>query len=153
MFLSVYTGCCGCTESRVRGRDDRRRTRHLTRNMIADRKAVILCVDDEENALTLRKRVLQKAGYEVLTALSGTEAFDILGSHRVDLVLTDHLMPGITGIELARQVKSLHSEIPVVLLSGVNEIPVDADVADAFLSKVEGPDRLCEKVAAVLNRS
>ena len=42
---------------------------------------------------------------------------------------------------------------PVVLLSGVNEIPIGADVADAFLSKVEGPDSLCEKVAVVLNRS
>ena len=118
--------------------------------MILDRKAVILCVDDEENALMLRKRVLQRAGYEVLTALSGKEALDILESHTIDLVLTDHLMPGTTGTELARQIKSQHSETRVVLLSGVNEIPVGADVADAFLSKVEGPDSLCEKVAAVL---
>src|ERR1700739_4062193 len=85
--------------------------------MISDPKAVILCVDDEENALTLRKRVLQKAGYEVLTALSGREALAILASRRVDLVLTDHLMPGITGLELARQVKSQHPGIQVVLLS------------------------------------
>ena len=121
--------------------------------MTVDRKAVILCVDDEENALALRKRVLQKAGYEVLTALSGKEALDILRSGKIDLVLTDHLMPGITGIELARQVKSQHSEVRVVLLSGVNEIPNGADVADAFLSKVGGPDILCQKVAAILNRS
>jgi two-component system, OmpR family, response regulator CpxR len=121
--------------------------------MISDPKAVILCVDDEENALTLRKRVLQKAHYEVLTALSGREALAILASRRVDLVLTDHLMPGITGLELARQVKSQHPGIQVVLLSGVNEIPAGADVADAFLSKVEGPGSLCEKLAAVLNRS
>ena len=121
--------------------------------MVLDHKAVILCVDDEENALALRKRVLQKAGYEVLTALSGGEALEILRSRTVDLVLTDHLMPGITGIELARKVKSQHSETRVLLLSGVNEIPFGADVADAFLSKVEGPDSLCEKVAALLNRS
>ena len=121
--------------------------------MALNNKAVILCVDDEENALTLRKRVLQKVGYEVLTALSGREALDILASRPVDLVLTDHLMPGITGIELARQVKSQYSEIRVVLLSGVNEIPAGADVADAFLSKVEGPDILCERIGAVLNLS
>lgn len=121
--------------------------------MVLNHKAVILCVDDEENALALRKRVLQKVGYEVLTALSGREALDILASRPIDLVLTDHLMPGITGIELARQVKSQYSEIRVILLSGVNEIPAGADVADAFLSKVEGPDILCERIGAVLNPS
>jgi CheY-like chemotaxis protein len=121
--------------------------------MILNRKAVILCVDDEENALTLRKHVLQNAGYDVMTALSATQALEIVRSCSVDLVLADHLMPGITGTELARQLKSEHPEIQVVLLSGVNEIPSDAEVADAFLSKVEGPDKLCQNIAAVLNRS
>ena len=116
-------------------------------------KAVILCVDDEENPLVLRKLVLQKAGYEVITARSAKEALEISRSRGVDLVLTDHLMPGTTGAELARQIK-LHSPATrVVLLSGVNEIPVGADAADIFLSKVEGPDSLCKKIAALLGGS
>ena len=114
-------------------------------------KAVILCVDDEERPLVLRKLVLQKAGYEVLTANSAKEALDVVGSRKVDLVLSDHLMPGTSGVELAQQIKARYPNLPVVLLSGVNEIPVGADSADAFLTKVEGPDKLCKEIAAVLS--
>lgn len=114
-------------------------------------RAVILCVDDEDNPLVLRKLVLQKAGYEVITAKSAQEALQIASSRGIDLVLTDHLMPGVTGAELARQIKAKSPTTRVVLLSGVNEIPVGADAADVFLSKVEGPDSLCKKIAALLS--
>jgi CheY-like chemotaxis protein len=116
-------------------------------------RAVILCVDDEVRALSLRQLVLQKAGYDVITATSAKEALAVVGSHRVDLVLSDQLMPGITGAELAREIKAQHPSLPVVLFSGLNEVPVDAHSADAFLSKLEGPDRLCKAIAAVLNGS
>ena len=115
------------------------------------RKAVILCVDDEENPLVLRKFVLQKAGYEVLTARSGNEALTLTKSKDVDLVLSDHLMPGMNGVELARQVKARHPKLPVVLISGVNDIPPGASTADAFVSKVEGPDILCQRIASILD--
>ena len=115
-------------------------------------RAVILCVDDEENPLVLRKLVLQKAGYQVLTARSAREALDIATAQNIDLVLTDHLMPGVKGSELARQIKSQFPHTRVVLLSGVNEIPEGAEAADAFVSKVEGPDILCQQIAAVLSR-
>ena len=62
---------------------------------MADNKHVILCVDDEDNPLVLRKLVLEKAGYEVATAHSADEALNILASRRIDLVLSDHLMPGV----------------------------------------------------------
>jgi CheY-like chemotaxis protein len=114
-------------------------------------RAVILCVDDEERALVFRRLVLQKAGYDVVTATSAKEALAVVGSHRVDLVLSDQLMPGTTGAELAREIKAQHPSLPVVLLSGLNEIPPGADSADAFLSKLEGPDRLCKAIAAVLS--
>src|SRR5512133_3308445 len=113
--------------------------------------AVILCVDDEANPLELRKLVLQKAGYRVITANSGREALEILASHSVDLVLSDHLMPGITGAERAQQIKDLRLQVPVVLLSGVNEIPAGAEAATVFLSKVEGPEKLCRQIAIVLD--
>jgi CheY-like chemotaxis protein len=121
--------------------------------MTESKKAVILCVDDEDNPLLLRQIVLQKAGYEVITAKSAAEALHIAASRSVDLVLTDHLMPGTTGAELAREIKAKLPTIRVVLLSGVNEIPRDADAADVFLSKVEGPESLCRQIAALLNRS
>ena len=111
---------------------------------------VILCVDDEPNSLILRKLVLEKAGYKVLTASSANQAMDVLSSAPVDLVLSDQLMPGTTGTELARNVKAVRPELPVVLISGVNEIPPDAANADLFMSKVEGPVAMCEKISAVL---
>jgi CheY-like chemotaxis protein len=117
------------------------------------RNPVILCVDDEDNPLELRRLVLQKAGYQVLTARSGEEALQLIRARAVDLVLSDHLMPGLTGSELALRIKTSHPGLPVILISGVNDIPVNADSADIFLSKVEGPDRLCQAVAAVLNAS
>jgi CheY-like chemotaxis protein len=115
--------------------------------------ALILCVDDEENPLILRKLVLQKAGYEVIVANSGKQALEILATRTVDLVLSDLLMPGMTGAQLARQIKTAYPRLPVVLVSGVNEIPPDADAADLFMSKVEGPAIMCEKVSMVLAQS
>jgi CheY-like chemotaxis protein len=77
----------------------------------------------------------------------------ILSAHRVDVVLSDHLMPGGTGTELARQIKSSHDNVLVVLLSGVNEMPADAGCEDLFLSKLEGPTGLCEKISSLLREA
>lgn len=114
------------------------------------RKFRILCVDDEETPLLLRKLLLQKAGYEVFTARTAEEALRTASSSAVDLVLSDYLMPGVTGTQLAQQFKSAHPKLPIILISGVNDIPVDANIADVFFSKLEGPERLCQEIAAVL---
>jgi CheY-like chemotaxis protein len=113
-------------------------------------KPVILCVDDEPNALILRRLVLEKAGYSVIPAASVAEALQVLSGTDVDLVLSDQLMPGGTGTELARKVKALHPNLPVIVISGVNELPADANCADLFLSKVEGPAAMCERISCLL---
>lgn len=115
-------------------------------------KAVILCVDDEEIPRTLRKLILQKQGYEVVTVASAEEAVEMLASHRFDLVLTDQMMPGMTGTELTKHIKSATPRLPVIIISGVNEIPPDASFADRFISKVEGPNALFDGLAAVLEK-
>jgi CheY-like chemotaxis protein len=116
-------------------------------------KELILCVDDEENQLAVRKLVLEQAGYSVLTAGSGQQALDLLAAHPIDLVLSDHLMPGLTGTELARQIKAQDPDLPVILISAVNEIPADAAYADLFMSKLDGPQAMCQNIAAMLARS
>ena len=113
--------------------------------------AIILCVDDEETSLHLRKPVLEKAGYEVIIAASAMQALQVLSSRKIDLLLTDYLMPGQTGTELARDAKIICPGLPVILLSGVTELPLDMENVDLFVSKVEGPQSMCEKVAAVLS--
>jgi CheY-like chemotaxis protein len=117
------------------------------------KKELILCVDDEENQLAVRKLVLESKGYAVLTAPSGQQALALLAQHSVDLVLSDHLMPGLTGAELARQIKVQKPELPVILISAVNEVPADAAYADLFMSKLDGPIAMCENIAAMLARA
>lgn len=112
--------------------------------------AVILCVDDEEIPRMLRKLILQKQGYEVVPASSGKEAMELMATRHFDLVLTDQMMPGITGTELTKRVKATTPQMPVIIISGVNEIPADASYADRFISKIEGPEALFQGIATVL---
>jgi DNA-binding NtrC family response regulator len=114
---------------------------------------MILCVDDENNALMLRKLVLERAGFSVITANSLAQALEVLSHTPVDLVLSDQLMPNGSGTELAREAKSRHPGIPFAIISGVNELPPDAAYADLFMSKVEGPVAMCEKISALLARN
>ena len=116
-------------------------------------RPMILCVDDEENQLAVRKLVLEKEGFSVLTASSGQQALSLLACHQIDLVLSDHLMPGLTGTELTRQIKASNPDLPVILISAVNEIPADAAFADLFMSKLDGPIAMCQNISAVLARS
>ena len=113
---------------------------------------VILCVDDEEIPRTLRRMVLVKQGYTVLSAVSAAEALDLLDRHHVDLVLTDQMMPGIVGTELAKRLRLSRPSLPIIIVSGVNEIPDDAAFADRFVSKVEGPEALFRSIIEVLAR-
>jgi CheY-like chemotaxis protein len=110
----------------------------------------ILCVDDEEIPRTLRKLILQKQGYQVVVAGSGAQALEVLDRTKIDLVLSDQMMPGMTGTELTKSVKAMRPAMPVILISGVNEIPADASYADRFISKVGGPELLFKTVAEVL---
>lgn len=110
----------------------------------------ILVVDDEEIPRKLRSLILQKQGYQVVTAASGKEALELLGAGHIHLVLSDQMMPGMMGTELTKAVKSTWPALPVILVSGVNEIPADASYADRFVSKVGGPELLFKVIAEVL---
>jgi CheY-like chemotaxis protein len=119
---------------------------------LAPHKPVILCVDDEDNALVLRRGVLEKAGYTVITALSGVQALELLGDNEVDLVLSDYVMPDLNGGDLARTIKALYPYLPVMILTGIQEIPADGAYADLFVSKTEGPSSVCAKIASLLRK-
>ena len=117
---------------------------------MASDNITLLCVDDEDVPRMLRKLILQKQGYKVVTAASGKEALALLDEDEIDLVLSDQLMPGMSGTELAKVIKAGRPAKPVILISGVNEIPEDAMYVDRFVSKVEGPERLFQAVVEVL---
>jgi two-component system, cell cycle response regulator CpdR len=80
----------------------------------------ILIVDDEEFLLEYVRVVLQRAGYSVLSAQTGGEAWNlILDRHEIRLLLTDIVMPGsFDGFELAQRVRKHQPELPVLLMTG-----------------------------------
>src|SRR5262252_11116400 len=113
----------------------------------------ILCVDDEENQLVLRKLMLERAGYRVLTAESPMEAIALFGSDSVDLLIVDYYMPGMNGLALARELLQ-QKKLPVVILSAYAELPGDSiGTADTWIMKGTASDELLRKIAELLSRS
>src|ERR1700751_6387265 len=84
--------------------------------------AAILCIDDEEPALLVRRRLLEKAGYRVFTALTGKEGIELFRFQPIDAVILDYWMADMNGLEVATQLKSLSPKTPIILLSGSTSI-------------------------------
>ena len=116
-------------------------------------RKVILCVDDNEQALSVRKFLLETRGYRVLTALSGEEALEAFRSGGIDLVVSDLLMPQLDGNELVRRMKEITPEVPMLLLSGTVKAFDRASHADAFLPKGAcAPLELLERIRIMIAR-
>lgn len=122
-------------------------------------RPTILLVDDNEDILDFISDDLGEK-YHVLTALNGEDALDLLGTHSVQLVISDVMMPGIDGFELCRRIKSdfEHSHIPVVLLTAKNTLQAKIQGlelgADAYIEKPFSPEHLQVQIANLLmNRS
>lgn len=112
--------------------------------------ARVLCIDDEPAALRLRAQILEHAGHFVVTASTGEEALKKFRAQQFDLVVSDHVLGRGTGTQLASDLRRIKADVPILILSGTSEIPVDIQHADAFLSKLEGPGVFLEKVADML---
>ncbi len=89
---------------------------------MAKEEQVILIVDDEEGLREGLSRLLEDEGYAVLCAEDGEQAIEIVRQTRVDLVLTDMRMPGMSGIDLLKKVRKIREEIGVIILTGYGEI-------------------------------
>ncbi len=115
----------------------------------------VLLVEDEPFVLDLTQRALEQAGFAVLAAASAGEAFELLDQHRdaVDLMLTDVVMPGMDGCELALQVRGLAPAMPVLFMSGYSE-PIVARrgllTHDNLLVKPFSPATLVQRVREAL---
>jgi two-component system response regulator HydG len=84
--------------------------------------ATILLVDDEVAHLKTLERVFNKEGYEVLATDSGEEALDLLREHRVNLVITDLMMPDLDGMDLLKLVKTLRPETETILMTAFGTV-------------------------------
>jgi CheY-like chemotaxis protein len=112
--------------------------------------AVILCIDDNDLALRVRKLVLANAGYSVLTASSGESGLELFQQNRIDLVIADHFLSAKTGTEIAREMKEQKPEVPILIVSASAEKPSGLEFADGFLAKGEAPDLLLNTIARLL---
>jgi DNA-binding NtrC family response regulator len=109
--------------------------------MMADGPARIrvLIVEDEEVFRRPLQRALEAAGYDVVAVPSGEDALAVLGRSTVDLLLTDHRLPGMDGVQLITRSKAIHPALAVIVMTahGTAESAVDArrHGADAYLVK------------------
>jgi two-component system cell cycle sensor histidine kinase/response regulator CckA len=115
----------------------------------------ILLVEDEDSVRTLARKTLEARGYRVLEAANGGEASEIARGESVDLLLTDVVLPGIGGGEIAERIHGLHPRAKVLYTSGytdelaVRGVPIARDAA--FLQKPFTPAILARKVREVLD--
>jgi len=98
-------------------------------------KKVILCVDDNEQELSVLKFMLATNGYRVVSALTGQEAIGIFAEIPVDLVLADFAMPQMNGCQLVDRLKEIAAHVPMVLLGDPQKMSREMHAADALLAK------------------
>lgn len=116
-------------------------------------KKTILCVDDNEQSLSVRKFLLETRGYRVRATQSGEEAMEIFTREQIDLVLSDLIMPQMDGNELVRRLKEISSEVPMILYSSSVKAFDRANFADAFLPKGGcSPMEMLERIRVMIAR-
>ncbi len=116
-------------------------------------KKTILCVDDNEQALSIRKVLLETRGYRVVACNNGRQALEAFQRGGIDLVLTDLVMPGLDGSHLIQEIKELSPQTPAVLISGRVKIYERDTLADLFLPKgMYEPAELLERIRLLLVR-
>ena len=84
--------------------------------------ARILLVDDDEEVRNIAAATIEELGYEVVSVASGQAALQILGEERFDLLMTDIAMPGMTGVDLARRVRQIDPDLPILFSSGYADV-------------------------------
>ena len=127
--------------------------------MAAEKRApeTILLVDDEQALLSLVEDILKDEGYTVLPALSGAEGLEAGRRHpgKIDLLLTDIVMPGMSGGKLFKQLQLMQPGIRVLYMSGYTKYTVVGHGAlesvDSFIWKPFSPAQLLQKVREVLD--
>lgn len=111
---------------------------------------LVLCVDDEKIGLLVRRTLLERAGYRVLTAPDGPSGIAMFQANLVDAVILDFAMPGMNGDEVADRMRSEKPDVPILLLSAyVGLSPEALRSVSLYMTKGEGAPALLEKLASM----
>jgi CheY-like chemotaxis protein len=119
---------------------------------MAQESHLVLCVDDELVGLRVRKILLERAGYRVLTALDGAAGLDIFANEPVEAVILDYSMPGMHGGEVAARMRQVKPEVPILLLSAYIGLPAEVtSLVDLYMTIGEGAPILLKKLGSLLH--
>ena len=111
----------------------------------------VLCVDDDEAGLLVRKMTLEAAGFQVSTATGGKKGLELLAASQFDLVVLDHSMPEMNGGEVAEQIRLQCPRVPIVLLSAYVTLPEeDFRRVDTYITKGDSTETLLEVVGQLI---
>lgn len=112
----------------------------------------IVLADDDHNIVDLLAELLEEEGYQVLRASNGQQAWHLCHEHCPDLVITDIMMPGMSGVELVARLRRVDTQrhTPVILMSAVPRTLREANVA--FVPKPFDLDDMLDNVADSLDR-
>ena len=117
----------------------------------------VLLAEDDRSLRRYLEVVLRRAGYDVLAAADGLEAMRVTLTAKVDMIVTDAIMPNLNGYELCRFVRTTPqlSHLPIVLLSALEqkELPPEDRQADVYLSKPISPEDLIACLDTLLSHS
>jgi len=118
---------------------------------MAQNPHLILCVDDELVGLRVRKILLERAGYHVLTAMDGNAGLVLFENEPIEAVVLDYSMPGMHGGEVARRMRQIKPRIPILLLSAYMGLPCEVtSLVDLYMTKGEGAPVLLQKLESLL---
>ena len=108
----------------------------------------ILVVDDDNDVRGVAAQMIEEIGYQVVAAASGSEALTEFGRASFDLVLTDVVMPGMSGVDLARRIRAVAPAMPLLFASGYADVATFGDelAAETVLKK---PYRIGEVAARI----
>jgi DNA-binding response OmpR family regulator len=116
-------------------------------------KKTILCIDDDLAILCYEMALLERSGYEVLTASTAQQGIQLAMTSKCDAVLFEYEMRGMNGSEVASEIKLVRPETVVILLSR-REVPMQAlALVDAFVPKLEASQQLLPMIAELCSRS
>ena len=116
-------------------------------------KRTILCVDDDERSLSIRKVTLETRGYRVVTCSDPEQALELVRNGGIDLIIADLMMPKMTGAELIAHAKQIAPNLPTILFSGAVSHYAEHNPADVWLPKgTFAPVELLERVRIALIR-
>ncbi|MGZ4812539.1 MAG: response regulator [Terriglobales bacterium] len=117
------------------------------------RQREILCIDDDEQSLVVRKLLLETRDFRVTTATSAKAGLLYFRTHHVDAVVLDYEMPEMNGGQVAQKMKSLRAQVPVLILSALPWLPPEApkDCIDVFVTKGGPTAELVQQIEQMID--